>query len=318
MAYKKKITMKDATDDMSMRQAFADFIETKTADNLSASTVKNYVYTFEKFFSYNEFAEDELCSVLDEGKINKWKNHLLKEDISFQSVNHYVRDIKTFLTYCWKMGYCEKFEVQQVRGQEQSIKYYTADEMEALLEKPVGNQNYGAWRTWAIVCFIYATGARAQSVCDVKITDIDYYHKEIIFRHQKNKTLLKLPMSDELEKCLRSFIKKFGLENEEWLFCEITGEQLTPNALRLAINRYAQSRGVEPKGSHALRHAFASQYIRNGGNPVLLQRIMNHASFKTTERYLHLFGDDLKETYNEISPLDVASKKKSRSKKIGK
>jgi integrase len=44
---------------------------------------------------------------------------------------------------------------------------------------------------------------------------------------------------------------------------------------------------------HRLRHTFASRFVRAGGNLRVLQRILGHASIKTTERYVRLFDADV-------------------------
>ena len=39
---------------------------------------------------------------------------------------------------------------------------------------------------------------------------------------------------------------------------------------------------------HALRHTFATEYLRAGGDLESLRRIMGHSSLVTTQIYLHL------------------------------
>lgn len=319
MASKKR--MKVSTEELGITfyDALDEFIEDKQLQNCVQKTIDNYEYAIRKFAEYHDIDDEFLMVNCGQGMCNKYKNHLLKQDISYHSVNGYLRSIRTFLYWCEKKEYLtEHIELKDVKGQATKIKYYTEDEMKILLEKPVGNNNYGAWRMWTVVSFIYATGARAQSVCDVKMEDLNFYKKEITFTHQKNKSLLVLPMSEALEKTLKEYIRKCHLQDEEYLFPTITGEKLNPHTLNTAIRYYCQSRDVPMRGIHAIRHAFASQYIRNGGNPVKLQKILNHSSFKMTEKYLHLFGEDLKVDYSDFSPLDVSTKAKSRTKKVGR
>ena len=51
-----------------------------------------------------------------------------------------------------------------------------------------------------------------------------------------------------------------------------------------------------PKGqlTHVLRHTFASHFIMNGGNILVLQRILGHSSLTMTMRYAHLAPENLK------------------------
>ena len=47
-------------------------------------------------------------------------------------------------------------------------------------------------------------------------------------------------------------------------------------------------------GTHLMRHSFATNYLREGGGVVFLQKILGHSSIATTMRYVHLAGVDVK------------------------
>lgn len=73
---------------------------------------------------------------------------------------------------------------------------------------------------------------------------------------------------------------------------------------RLFINSYKafqasiQDLGIElPRGqlTHVLRHTFASHFMMNGGNILVLQRILGHQSITMTMRYAHFAPDHLEE-----------------------
>ena len=42
---------------------------------------------------------------------------------------------------------------------------------------------------------------------------------------------------------------------------------------------------------HSLRHSFASNFIRNGGDPFVLKSMMGHSSLNTTSIYIHMGRD---------------------------
>jgi len=54
---------------------------------------------------------------------------------------------------------------------------------------------------------------------------------------------------------------------------------------------------VLPPGqlTHVLRHTFASHFMMNGGNILVLQRILGHQSITMTMRYAHFAPDHLEE-----------------------
>ncbi|OSM07017.1 phage integrase [Magnetofaba australis] len=59
-----------------------------------------------------------------------------------------------------------------------------------------------------------------------------------------------------------------------------------------------------PRGqrSHVLRHSFASHFMMNGGNILVLQRILGHTDLRTTMRYAHMAPDHLQEAL-KLNPL---------------
>jgi integrase/recombinase XerD len=55
---------------------------------------------------------------------------------------------------------------------------------------------------------------------------------------------------------------------------------------------------------HTLRHTFACEYLRRGGNLEYLRRILGHSSILTTQKYLRSLGvADLQAAHEGLSPL---------------
>ncbi|MCA7001635.1 phage integrase [Dickeya solani] len=84
---------------------------------------------------------------------------------------------------------------------------------------------------------------------------------------------------------------------------QLQGELFTPcyHSFGLALNRA----GITlPYGqmTHVLRHTFASHFMMNGGNILVLQRILGHANIKMTMRYAHFSPDHLEDAIR-LNPL---------------
>jgi site-specific recombinase XerD len=47
------------------------------------------------------------------------------------------------------------------------------------------------------------------------------------------------------------------------------------------------------QNTHILRHTFASHFIINGGNVLVLQKILGHSDIRMTMIYAHLASDHL-------------------------
>ena len=89
---------------------------------------------------------------------------------------------------------------------------------------------------------------------------------------------------------------------------------MSKDSLGNIIKKYNHKRGVNTTRIHSFRHYFAKQYIQNGGNILKLQRILGHSSIQITQKYVDLFGHDLKVDFDVFSTLDNISNYKERIK----
>ena len=99
-----------------------------------------------------------------------------------------------------------------------------------------------------------------------------------------------------------TFIKTKGKKNRTVPITQELAEQLPRKRGRLFSDcRKAFERAINrtklelPEGqcSHVLRHTFASHFMRNGGNILVLQRILGHADIKETMKYAHFAPEHL-------------------------
>lgn len=71
-------------------------------------------------------------------------------------------------------------------------------------------------------------------------------------------------------------------------------EPLTESGAEQMIHNLAETAGVRRRVyPHLFRHSMATDFLRRGGNPILLQQILGHTSLAMiTQTYQHLnFGD---------------------------
>lgn len=58
---------------------------------------------------------------------------------------------------------------------------------------------------------------------------------------------------------------------------------------------------------HTLRHTFAVQFVEKGGNLRVLQELMGHTDYSTTEIYAHVADSHLKQEADRVKlgPIDL-------------
>jgi site-specific recombinase XerD len=69
------------------------------------------------------------------------------------------------------------------------------------------------------------------------------------------------------------------------------GRPLKPDTLSKAIGTYLHAQGIA-ESAHALRHTFATYLMQEGGSLRGVQRLLGHASSKTTERYTQSYDGE--------------------------
>ena len=301
---------------ITLDEAFEQFIEEKTANNLSKATLKNYQTSYTMFSTYHNLDSSFLLEDIQMPMFYKWINHMKNNEVRSQSINHYLRDLRTFFNWCYQREHIqEQLKIKEIEVQEGLPKMYTDEEMAIMLEKPRPGDGFSDWRSWALISTVYATGLRASTLCALTIEDISFTREEILIERQKNKKAGVLPLTPALANCLKEYIKKWMRDSEpnEYLFPSITGEQFNVGALNHSIKRYCDSRGINGHGIHSIRHNFARDMIINGAGEYRLQRYLQHSNIQMSQHYVKLFSSDLKKDAEEFSPLDNIKKKAKRT-----
>jgi integrase/recombinase XerD len=328
----KRIAIKrsEASDYISIGEAFTQFIEEKEIKNISKATIANYKLSFDLFCRFNKFDEDYNVNDIGAKDVFHWMHTMKLEGSRHSSINHYLRDLRSFLRWCMdeERGYIEKpFKIPMMEGQESLPKDFNDDEVQALLIKPSRQDGFVEWRTWAIVNWVLGTGNRARTICNIKIGDVDFSHKQIVIRETKNKKPQIIPLSSSLSTALKEYIRtwrsvkdEYGTKttDDDYLFPDIAQGQLTTNALQQAFAKYSKRRGVDKTNIHGLRHTFSRLWASNNGGMVQLQTMLGHSSIEMSRKYIHLYSDNLKDGFDNYSPLDTLKKSSKRTSNITK
>ena len=303
---------------VSIEDAVNEFLLEKESLNTAEKTIHNYKQ------SINYFVEAMFCGdytthidEISKQTVEQWKVNQLDEEKRPSTINHYLRDLRVFLYWCMddeRKMIDPSFKIECVKGQAPMPKMFTEEEVQELLFKPTDIYNQYEWRNWAIVNWVIGTGHRAGTICELRVGDIDFINKEIVLRHTKSKRLQTTPLTPELEKQIKIYLKhcRDGCTESDYLFPNLQNEKLTQNALSRSFARYCKRRGVQKTNIHGLRHFFGTSLARRGYSGDKIQALLGHSTYSTTQMYINITAKDLKEDFASVSPLDSIKKADTR------
>ena len=194
---------------------------------------------------------------------------------------------------------------------------YTDEELLLLIRKPRKDCDFCEYRNWVIVNLLLNNGSRAASIRNIQNRDVDLKRKQIVLRHNKNKKIQVLPLCTQMVSILSDYMRIRKGTSEEYLFCNQFGDKLSESALRQAIAKYNERRGIYKTSTHLYRHTFSRKYLVDcGGNAFTLQKLLGHSTLAMTKRYCRLYDKDLAENFDSFSPLSqIKAEEKKAIKK---
>jgi len=158
-------------------------------------------------------------------------------------------------------------------------------------------------RDRALLLLLAATGIRAGGLLTIRPDDIDFAARRLLVIEKGEKQRAVGVNSFALH-CVVLWLKNRP-SGAEFVFCADDGKPLSYWGLRQAFRRMRERAGVEGKVTpHLLRHWFAQEFRRQGGELEVLRELMGHASITTTVDFYAVFSQDVvAEIYDAHDPM---------------
>lgn len=162
-----------------------------------------------------------------------------------------------------------------------------------------------AERDQAILAFAFDTGARNEGIRSLKMADLDIVRHTAIITEKGRKTRSVVFTKVTAALLLRWLEARQYQEVATVFYSTDTLEPLTRSGLYQLFARLARRAGVTGKfNPHSFRHALTIQYIKAGGDPVTLARILGHESVDTLARWYAVFtNEEIAAAHERYSPL---------------
>jgi len=175
---------------------------------------------------------------------------------------------------------------------------FTRDEVSILLSLPDGRRNIG-YRDLVLLSVMYASGARAQEVCDLTVGSVlcDQEKTWLIIKGKGGKTRrVGIPVA--CSALLKQYIKyrKIGDSPKHHIFSSQTREHMTVSCVEEIFKKYI---GIAKEQNptlfledrytpHSMRHATATHMLNAGVPLVVLKNFLGHESLQSTMIYAQI------------------------------
>lgn len=256
--------------------------ETLRMGGRSEVTIKNYRYAIIRFL--NRYDEKTNISKLTTDDIIKYfKKDFIDKGLSAATYNVNLAAVRFFYLICFERS-ISKVLLPNSKLRKRFPKIVTKE----LFLKIINNEDNLEHKCWLLLSF--CCGLRISEVATIKIEDI--YSKEhklrVLGKGNKERFTI-LPAI--VIKFLRLFYQKKRYTHKKgYLFI---GQNVNNHICERTIGNYFSSLKKEynlpPEiTEHSLRHSFATYFLMNGGDLLVLKSMMGHKSLNSTSIYVHL------------------------------
>ena len=160
-----------------------------------------------------------------------------------------------------------------------------------------------AARDAAVLMLLYGAGLRISEALSLTMADAPFVDA-VRIKGKGAKTRI-APLLPQVREALSRYValRPPASSRDEPLFLSMRGKALSPRLVQMTMKTHARALGLDDSATpHALRHAFATELLRAGGDLRSIQELLGHASIAATQRYTKVDIDGLLADYRRAHP----------------
>ncbi len=329
------------------KKSFIDMLEDyfdtylPKAKGLSKATASSYKTSFrlliEYMYSCKGISSDQLTfDVLDAQVISEFLDWIENErNCCIATRNQRLSAIAAFSIYAQNRDFTSATvfrnnvsKVPKKKEPRKSRNTFTRDEVKILLALPNGSSEIER-RDKVLLCFMYASGARAQEVCDLTVGDIQFYSDRAgINIHGKGQKIRRIGIPQEAAMILKQYIeyRKIINCNDAHVFSTQTHEKMSVSCIEEIFKKYITKAKFENPDKfkynytpHSMRHTTATHMLEAGVPLIVVKNFLGHVSLQTTQIYLEVSQDTMNQqlkAWNDRWFLKAGSKNEEKGNHI--
>lgn len=228
--------------------------------------------------------------------------------ISDQTVDGYFRVMRTFFSFLRSDGLLPASPMERVerpRRERRFAQAITPDQLQRIFAQ-IDTQDALGQRDHALISLLADTGLRLTEALALKLSDLDWATRSAVVLGKGRKER-RIVFGDSVRKELQAWLCVRGaIADSDWLWVNRHGTQMQANNFEQRMKDATRRAGIAARrlSPHALRHFFALQFLRNGGDVMALQKLLGHTTLDMVRNYVNMNDDDALEAHRRASPLD--------------
>lgn len=326
------------------KESFMDILEyyfdtyLPIARGLSTATIISYKATFrillEFMFTVKKIPSDKISfEILDNQVLIEFLDWLETErGCSVATRNQRLSALTAFAAYAQNRDFNTAVfknslsKVPKKKASREQRSFFTREEVKILFELPKIDTEIGL-RDRAILCLMYASGMRAQEVCDLLVGDIQFFPDRAgINVHGKGKKVRRIGIPKAASDILYAYITHRGIssKSDRHVFSSQTHEKMTISCIEEIYAKYILQAKRDNPGKflyhytpHSMRHTTATHMLEAGVPLIVVKNFLGHVSLQTTQIYIEITQDSMNrqlKAWNDRWFLKDSSEKKETKK----
>lgn len=302
-----------------LRQFFEEYLP--STKGVSNNTIRSYRYTFRLLlqFLFERYgvhpSKADFCDLEGDTipEFLKWLEQIRNCGISTRNQRlAAIRSFSRFAShYCFQPSLAFETTVSALprkKAIQKTMAYMTKQEMGIVLSLP-RNNTLAEKRDRVLLSVLYASGARAQELCDLRIRDVRFEKgKAHLHLNGKGKKARIVVIPEDCTALLSHYMKRNHLLNctdlNRHLFSSQTHEHMTISCVEGIVKKYIkQAKGLHPGlfqeksyTPHSFRHSVAVHMLEAGIPLPVIKNFLGHSSLETTMVYATI-SQELRDKY---------------------
>lgn len=264
-----------------------NFIGCKKMAGIKESSLEQYIYSVTALL---RFCQKDLINITTDD-IRRFLLHYEKS-VCKTTANNCRRNLNVFFQFMEDEEYITKNPVKKIPRIKEGRKYkrfYTDLEIESMRDACINK------RELALIDLLISSGLRVSEVSNILLSEINWDSRTIIIHGKGDKDRV-VPFTVRCKKHLQEYLLERGSKSD-YLFCALKQpyNKLSTGTINKIVKTVGIRIGLPNITVHCFRRWLASDLNKKSVDSTIIQEILGHASFETTQKHY------LSKSYDKIT-----------------